>query len=32
MPSKTQVVTALTVVAVLVIYKMIAPNLNLPTI
>lgn len=32
MPTKAQVVTALTVVAVLVLYKMLAPTLNLPQI
>ena len=30
MPNKTQVVTALTVVAALVIYKMLAPRIGLP--
>lgn len=32
MPSKAQVVTAMTVVAVLLLYQMIAPRVGLPTI
>lgn len=32
MPNKTQITTALTVVAVLVLYKMLAPKVGLPAI
>ena len=32
MPNKTQIVTALTVVAVLVLYQMLAPRIGLPNV